>query len=200
MTTESRFVSMTTLEALKKIQAELKSNSSESHKTAIQKFVPGSQKIYGVKNPVLNDLAKNYKSLGWELVNLVWKSGAYEERLLAAKLVREISKKEAAEKLKWVKSISKDISDWATCDTVGMQSLKNSNKILREEIFRLSKKLIQSKNLWERRLALVLVEDFTKDHSAHNQIQSLLNIVKKDDEYYVKKAVEWITRNMKKVR
>ena len=53
-------------EQLNAIQKILKANSNAEALEAQQKFVPGEMKAYGVRMPVLNELAKAYKSGGFE--------------------------------------------------------------------------------------------------------------------------------------
>jgi 3-methyladenine DNA glycosylase AlkD len=183
---------------LKQVQKELKESATPEAKAAALKFVPHAEKVYGIRMPVLNMMAKKYKEGGFELVNELWQSGAFEEKLLAAKLLTVICKKDPALSLKLVKGFTKDISDWAVCDTIGMQSLKPVAKKIQDEIFDLSSKLIKSKNLWERRLSLVIIEIFTKDRALHPEIMKRVKALENDEEYYVIKAVEWIKRNFKK--
>ena len=185
---------------LKQVQKELKAHSTPEAKAAAMKFVPNAEKIYGIRTPVLNILAKKYKEGGFDLVKELWSSGAFEEKLLAAKLLNVICKKDPLLSLKLVAGFSKDISDWAVCDTVGMQSLKPVAKKIQKEIFDLSAKLIKSKNLWERRLSLAIIEVFTKDKSLHPEIIKRVKMLENDEEYYVKKAVVWIKRNFEKGR
>ena len=183
---------------LKQVQKELKENSTPEAKAAALKFVPNAEKIYGIRTPVLNVMAKKYKEGGFELVKELWESGAFEEKLLAAKLLNVICKKNPVLSLKLVTGFTKDISDWAVCDAIGMQSLKPVAKKIQNEIFALSAKLIKSKNLWERRLSLVIIEVFTKDRSLQPEIMKRVKMLENDDEYYVRKAVDWIKRNFKK--
>ena len=185
---------------LKQIQKELKAHSTPESKAAALKFVPNAEKVYGIRTPVLNLLAKKYKEGGFDLAKELWSSGAFEEKLLAAKLLNVICKKDPLLSLKLVAGFSKDISDWAVCDAVGMQSLKPVAKKNQKEIFDLSAKLIKSKNLWERRLSLVILEVFTKDKSLHPEIIKRVKMLENDEEYYVKKAVVWIKRNFEKGR
>jgi 3-methyladenine DNA glycosylase AlkD len=185
---------------LKQIQKELKDHSTPEAKTAAMKFVPNAEKVYGIRTPVLNLLAKKYKDGGFDLTKELWSSGAFEEKLLAAKLLNVICKKDPLLSLKLVTGFSKDISDWAVCDAVGMQSLKPVSKKIQKEIFDLSAKLVKSKNLWERRLSLVIIEVFTKDKSLHPEIIKRVKMLENDEEYYVKKAVVWIKRNFEKGR
>jgi len=183
---------------LKQVQAELKESSTPEAKAAALKFVPNAEKVYGIRTPVLNVMAKKYKEGGFELVKELWDSGAFEEKLLAAKLLNVICKKDPLLSLKLVTGFTKDISDWAVCDCIGMQSLKPVAKKIQKEIFALSAKLIKSKNLWERRLSLVIIEVFTKDSSLQPEIMKRVKMLENDDEYYVRKAVDWIKRNFKK--
>jgi 3-methyladenine DNA glycosylase AlkD len=185
---------------LKEVQEQLKVKSDEARVLSIKKFIPHAQKVYGVKNPMLNDLAKKYKEGGFEIVEALWKSGAFEEQILAAKLLGRICKQDPDRALELVKLFSKDISNWAICDTLGMQSLKPIVKNFAHEIFTMAKALNRSSNLWQRRLSLVLVEYFTRDKKNHQRIQKLIRSLENDEEYYVKKAVEWIKRNLQKGR
>ena len=183
---------------LKQIQHDLKIHATPEAKSAALKFVPDAKKVYGVRTPVLNEMAKKYKDGGFELVEELWASGAFEEKILAAKLLGVISKKDPDLAIKLVTFFSKDISDWAVCDAMGMQSLKPVAKAKQKEIFALSSRLLVSKNLWERRLSLVIIEVFTRDKSLHNEILRRVNALENDEEYYVKKAVKWLKRNFMK--
>lgn len=183
---------------LKKVQEELKKNSTSEAKAAALKFVPHAEKVYGIRTPILNALAKKYKEGGFELVEELWRSGAFEEKLLAAKLLNVICKKDPLQSLALVTSFTKDISDWAVCDAIGMQSLKPVANKIQKEIFDLSARLVRSKLLWERRLSLVLIEVYTKDKTLHPEIMRRVKMLENDDEYYVRKAVDWIKRNLKK--
>ena len=183
---------------LSDIQFMLHQKGTEEGKASFRKFVPTSQKVYGVRLPDINDLAKQYKQAGMDLVVELWKSGAFEERLLAAKLLGKLAKKQPQMTLQLVQEFSNDLNDWAVCDTLGTQSIKGIAKEYVEAIFALSKKLLVSSNPWQRRLGVVLLEIYTKDQHYHSQVQSYLNLVEGDKEYYVKKAVDWIKRNLGK--
>ena len=183
---------------LKQVQKELETNSTPEAKAAAFKFVPGATKVYGIRMPILNEMAKKYKTGSFKLVQALWKSGAFEERVLAAKMLREICKKDPQLSVDLVRSFSKDISDWALCDTLGMQSLKPVAKKMQKEIFELSAKLLKSKNFWERRLSLVIIEVFTKDKILQPEIMKRVKALENDEEYYVRKAVVWIKKNFAK--
>jgi 3-methyladenine DNA glycosylase AlkD len=183
---------------LRQIQKKLKSLSTPEAKASIQKFVPDATKVYGVKMPVINELAKELKECNFELVNDFWESGFFEEKLLAAKLVGKLSKKNPQEAITLVKKFSYKIEDWAVCDTIGMHSLKPIATTYKKETFALAGQLNRSKNFWQRRLSLVLVEVYARNPELHLQIQTLIDPLKADKEYYVKKAIVWLEKSMAK--
>lgn len=181
---------------IREIWQKLKTAATPEGKAATRKFVPDAEGVYGVRMPFLNELAREYRKGGFELVETLWEAGAYEERILAAKLLGKLCKKDPQKALALVTRFSSGISNWAVCDALGMQALKPAAPLIREEIFQLAEKLVGSDNSWERRYSLVLVEVFTKDPTAHSRIMKLVRTLEKDEAYYVKKAVEWIKRNL----
>ena len=186
-------------EDLKAIQKILVAKSSKAALAAQQNFVPGVDlKTYGVRMPVLNELAKQFKAGGFELVKKLWDAGAYEEKILAVKMLGLIAKKDAERSLQLIQYFAPGIDNWAVCDTIGMQGLKPILKTHQEEIFALAKKYNSSKNFWERRLSLVLVEWYTREPALHAEIKKLIKPLENDPEYYVQKAVVWINKNFAK--
>lgn len=182
---------------LSEIQKILQTKANEKVKASFQKFIPSSQKVYGVKVPELNLLAIKYKIAGFGLVEELWKSGTFEEELLATKILGKICKKVPKKTLQLVEKFAREIADWAVCDTLATQGVRGITKIKQKEIFGISKKLVQSKNFWERRFAVVLLINFAKDKSLTKEIKEIIKNVESDKEYYVKKAVEWVKRKLK---
>ncbi|MEO5564087.1 MAG: DNA alkylation repair protein [Chitinophagaceae bacterium] len=186
---------------LKTIQKILIENSSAEGKAAHQKFVPGiKEKIYGVRMPVLNDLASQFKSGGFELVEELWRAGSLEEKTLAIKMLGKIAKKDPEQSLRLIQLFAKNIGNWAVCDAMGMQGLKPILKTHQKEIFALAKKYNTSPDFWQRRLSLVLVEWYTRIRELHPEIKKLVKALENDEEYYVKKAIVWINKNFDKAK
>ncbi len=186
-------------EELKAIQKILLTKSNKAARAAHENFVPGvTTKIYGVRTPVLNELAKQFKAGGFELVKELWDAGALEEKILAVKMLGCIAKKDPARSLELIQYFAPGIDNWAVCDAMGMQGLKPILKTHQKEVFALAKKYNSSKNFWERRLSLVLAEWYTRDPSLHPEIKKLVKSLENDPEYYVRKAVVWINRNFAK--
>jgi len=180
------------------IKQALMAMSDPDAKAATRKFAPTSQNVYGVRVPLLNQLAKEHSEGGFELAEALWKSGSFEERLLAAKLLGSSCKKDPGKALSLAKKFACEISDWAVCDTLATQGLRGIAVKKKDELFAWSKKLVRSNNLWERRLSLVLLTHFVKDKDARPQINETIAQLSGDKEYYVKKAVQWLQRDLKK--
>jgi len=68
------------------IQKILIANITPEARAAHNKFVPGNEKIYGVRMPFINELAVQFKCGGFDLCEELWKAGAMEEKLLAIKI------------------------------------------------------------------------------------------------------------------
>jgi 3-methyladenine DNA glycosylase AlkD len=183
---------------LSSIKQALAAQSAEKAKGAFRKFIPTSQHVYGVRLPVLNQIAKEHREGGFELAEALWKSGAFEEKLLAAKLIGSSCKKDPDRALTLAKQFAAQISDWAVCDTLGMQGVKGIAFEKQSELLAWSSKLVKSKNLWERRLGLVLLTHFVKDRNSRTQIEETLAGLGGDKEHYVKKAVAWLQRDLRK--
>jgi len=162
------------------------------------KMVPGKQKIYGVKTPELNLLAQQYKTYSFDLARELWTSGALEEKIIAIKIMEKTGKKDPAKLLALFKQFSKQVDNWAVCDGLGMQFLRGIVKTHPSEIFTLAAKYNRSKDPWQRRLSLVMVEWYTRIGEYQSEIKKLVKNLENDDEYYVKKAIVWINKNFKK--
>lgn len=183
---------------ISEIQKRLKDNVDEEYKTFLQKLIPTGKKIYGVRMPVINEIVKEYKNEGFPLVETLWKNASHEERLIAAKILGKHAKKNPDKTFQLVFDYSQDLYDWAICDTLAMQSLKPLVEKYKKEIWQISDELITSKNEWQRRFALVSIEYYARYKKDHAAIKKQLARVKNDEPHYVRKAVSWIEREMKK--
>ena len=183
---------------IKEIQQILIDRAEKGNKTFFEKMVPGKQKIYGVKTPVLIEIAKQYKSGSFTLAVELWKAGSFEERIIAIKIMEKKGNDDPARLLRLFKSFSKHIDNWAVCDGLGMQFLRSAVKTHSKEIFEIANEYNHSKNMWQRRLSLVMVEWYTRSKEFHPEIKRLVKTLENDEEYYVKKAVAWISKNFTK--
>lgn len=183
---------------VKEIQQLLSANAAASNKAFFEKMVPGRQKVYGVKTPVLNEIVKRYKEHSFDLAEKLWASGALEEKIIAIKIIEKKGKDDPKRLLKLFKEFSASIDNWAVCDGLGMQFLRGIVQTDAAAIFAIAEKYSRSKNSWQRRLSLVMVEWYTRKKEHIPAIQKLVSCLENDEEYYVKKAVTWLKRNLYK--
>ena len=125
---------------LKEIQVILKSNAKQDTVKFLEKMVPGEQRAYGVKTPVLNEIVKNYKAGSFDLAEELWNSGALEEKIIAIKIMEKTGKQDPERLFRLFQKFSKQIDNWAVCDGMGMQFLRTVVSSHQEKIFGIAKK------------------------------------------------------------
>jgi 3-methyladenine DNA glycosylase AlkD len=183
---------------VKEIQDLLISCAGKDYQAFFTKMVPGTQLIYGVKTPVLNTIARQYREGSFDLAEALWNAGALEEKIIAVKIMEKKGKDDPARLLRLFKQFSNTIDNWAVCDGLGMQFLRSIVTTHQKDIFSIAARFNKSSNFWQRRLSLVMVEWYTRHSHARNDIKKLVHHLENDKEYYVKKAVVWINKNFKK--
>lgn len=183
---------------IKEIQQHLIAASQNSNHDFFNKMIPGQQKIYGVKTPILNEIAKQNMQGSFELAEALWQEGSLEERVIAVKILEKKGKEDPSKLLKLFTQFAGTVDNWAVCDGLGMQFLHSIRKTHATEIFSIAKRYNSDKNYWKRRLSLVMVEWYTRMPECHAAIKQLVKPLENDTEYYVKKAVTWINRILSK--
>ncbi|MFL6230015.1 MAG: DNA alkylation repair protein [Pyrinomonadaceae bacterium] len=180
------------------IRRRLATESDEGAKKSFRKFVPTSQRVYGVRVTVLNEIVKQHGAADFALIEALWQAGAFEERLLAAKMLGRAGRQEPDHALRLIERFCAGVGDWAVCDTLATQGARGIVKTGRTELLDLSQRLVVSDNFWERRFAVVLLTNYARDETAREAVERIARVVADDSEYYVKKAVEWLDRDLKK--
>jgi 3-methyladenine DNA glycosylase AlkD len=185
-----------TTSRLKEIKRSLAQNATAHTGESAAKFVPTAEKVYGVKVGVLNELAREHKEGSFELIEMLWASGAFEERLLATKILGLNAKKDPARTLSLAAKFFGQVNDWAVCDTLATQGIRPLLNTQQAEILELSDKLLAAKSLWQRRAGIVLLTNFAKDKALHPRIRKTIKNLRSDKEHYVRKALDWLERDL----
>ena len=181
---------------IKEAKKLLKSKSNKKAKESYKKLIPTAEKVYGVYSKEFNKIVSRFKNCDFNFVEKLWKGNYLEEKILAAKILGKICNKNPELTLKLVKRFVKDIGNWAVCDVLATQGIRRIAKEKQRELFGLSRKLIKSKNPWERRFAIVLLINFAKDFTHKNEIKQIIKQAEKDKENCVKKALDWLERKL----
>jgi len=190
---------------IKEIKKELKSLSSKEKAQILQRFFktgPGEygegDVFIGVKVPEIRQVAKKHTDLSFKDCSRLISSNIHEERLLALLiLIQKYSKADETAKtqiyrfyMRYIKHINNwDLVDLSAPQIVGAYLINRSKK----ELYALAK----SKNLWERRIAIVSTFYFIKSNQFSETLK-LSKILLNDTEDLIHKAVGWMLREVGK--
>jgi len=184
---------------LRAAQAKLRQAADPRVAASTAKFVPTARRVYGVRLPILNALVKETRSGGFGLVEELWQAGAFEERLLASKLLGAVAKRDPARALKFLRKAATDVGDWVICDTIATQGIRPLARTHTAELFELAESITPSKSVWKRRLGIVLLLNFAKQRESRAAIRKILAPLRTDSEPYVRKALTWIDKDLGRV-
>jgi len=191
--------------SIKEIQKRLKDLGSKEKAKKHQKFFKTGPGEYGegdifvgVTVPELRKLANEYRTIPLKEVKLLLRSPIHEERLLSLfLLIHRYSKGDELEKKKIYElylNNTKFINNWDLVDS-------SAGHIVGAFLFDKSKQplydLVNSENLWERRISIISTFYFIK----RNQFSDALKISKillSDKEDFIHKAVGWMLREVGK--
>jgi len=167
------------MKELNEIRSFLREKSSEKAKESWQRFIPTAKKIYGIYVNEINKLVSKYKKSGFELIRELWHDEYLEERILAAKLLGKICKRDPELTLKLVREFINDLNNWAECDTLATQGIRPIVKTKQDEILKLSQELIKSNNPWKNRFGIVLLINFKNNTTLRPKIKSIIKQLEK---------------------
>jgi Predicted DNA alkylation repair enzyme len=174
----------------------LKSCGDEEYKIFNEKIVPGIEKSYGVRAPLLKDIGKKLsknKNIG-EIVALLHNGLSYEEKLLEGYLFPYINYNSINEMENAIDNYVIRIDNWALCDSfvVSLRRLVTKNK---DFFFNKALKCAKSQNPWEIRFGLILLNGYFKDAV---YVDSALEVVEniKNDHYYVRMGKAWLVSTL----
>ena len=188
-----------------KLKREIKQTSSHRQATISQRFFKTGKgqygegdKFLGLTVPQSRSLAQKYKNLPFKDISKLLKSLFHEERLIALLILVhnfQTGDNNARQKiynfyLKNTKYINNwDLVDLSADKIVGAYLLNKNSTIL----FKLAK----SKNLWERRIAIISTWQFIKNDKFDLTIK-LSRPLLKDEHDLMHKAVGWMLREVGK--
>ena len=190
--------------ALKNLRKDLKEFSNEEKAKLLMRFFKTGKgqygegdKFIGVVVPDSRKVAKKYSGLSLAEIDKLIKSKIHEERLVALLILVDKTKKEKEVKREIVEfylAHTAYINNWDLVDLsagyiVGKYLLKRDRKILL--------KLAQSKNLWERRIAMIATFAFIYEGEFEWTFK-IAKILLHDEHDLIQKAVGWMLREVGK--
>jgi 3-methyladenine DNA glycosylase AlkD len=190
---------------IQQIKKRLKQLANKEKAEILQRFFktgPGEygegDVFIGVKVPDLRKVAKNFQYIGIKDVIILLESAIHEERLLALLILvsKYVKGNETAKKEIYKLYLKKTtfINNWDLVDVTAQHIvgdyLMDKNK---SPLYRLTK----SKDLWERRIAVMATFCFIKRERYEDTLK-IAKILLNDKEDLIHKAVGWMLREIGK--
>jgi 3-methyladenine DNA glycosylase AlkD len=190
---------------LLQVQKEIRKLRNRVHAEHYQRFFKTAKgeygygdKFLGVRVPDIRDIAKRYENLSLESVKDLLTSKYHEERFLALVILSTRYKKVKASRqviYKFYVQHKRYINNWDLVDTSAHNII--GHYLFSEKDHSLLFKLANSKNIWDRRIAVIASFYFIKK----NYFADTLKLSKKllfDKEDLIHKATGWMLREIGK--
>ncbi|MFH1001182.1 MAG: DNA alkylation repair protein [Bacteroidota bacterium] len=187
---------------IEKIRIELKANSNEKIKASSQRLFKHQIKNYGVRNPVVNKISKDFYKLIYpktkfeifDLCERLFQSAYIEESLIACHWSFRVHKNYTQNDFQiFEKWINNYVNNWAICDTLCNHSVGTFIERFPEYTIWL-KKLAKSENLWMRRAAAVSLIVPARKGLFLTDILEIADILLLDKEDMVQKGYGWMLK------
>lgn len=185
---------------IKEVRAALQSQADPETLKNGQRFFKESINTYGVKVPVVRQIAKEFspdklsKEDVWDLCETLWQSGNMEESIVACNWSYKIRKKYTEEDFKvFEKWINQYVNNWASCDTLCNHTV---GTLLEMHPF-LVKQLIgwtASENRWMKRAAAVSLIVPARRGLFLEDILKIANTLLLDSDDLVQKGYGWMLK------
>lgn len=147
-------------------------------------------KFIGVTVPIQREVAKRHIDASFEVLQDLLDSKIHEYRLTALLILVEKYKEEKAKVFNFYIKNFKNINNW---DLVDLSSSKIIGDYLNDKDRTLLYKLVSSKNMWERRIAIVSTYAFIRNNDLDDTFK-IAELLLNDKEDLMHKAVGWMLR------
>lgn len=189
---------------LEQLRKDLKKLSDKKRAAVSQKFFKTGEGEYGfgdifigITVPQSRELAIKYKDMSFEDLYKLLRSEIHEERLIALLImVHNFEKDEMLQRRIYefyLKNI-KFVNNW---DLVDLSADKIMGGYLADKPKVVIYKLADSKNLWERRIAMIATYNFIKNHIFDDAVKIAEKLIT-DENDLIQKAVGWMLREIGK--
>jgi 3-methyladenine DNA glycosylase AlkD len=189
---------------LEELRKELQKLSNKKRAAAMQKFFKTAEGEYafgdvfiGLTVPQSRQLAIKYKDLAFEDLYKLIRSEVHEERLIALLIMVHNFKADEMLQRRIYEFFMKNIKFVNNWDLVDLASDKIVGGYLIDKPKAVLYKLANSKNMWERRIAMVATYNFIKNEMYDDAISIAEKLVE-DENDLIQKAVGWMLREVGK--
>jgi len=190
---------------LKELRKEIKSLSSPEVSKTMQWFFKTGKGEYGegdifagLKVPAQRKLAGEFRDLSFSDLKILLNSPVHEERLISLFILVDKYEKGDDQEKKVIFSFylknRKGINNW---DLVDLSAPKIIGKHLLTQDKILLFKFAMSKNLWERRIAVLSTYEFIRNNDYKTTLK-IAELLLEDEHDLIHKAVGWMLREIGK--
>ena len=190
------------------LMKDLKKLEDKKQAEILQRFFKTGKGQYGegdiflgIKVPIQRKVCKSYGNLSLEAIQKLLNSSIHEHRLCALfVLVSKYKKANKIEKGKifrfYLKN-AKRINNWDLVD-LSAPNIVGEYLLEHPELKKILEKLANSKNLWEKRIAIVATFSFIRKEKYLDYVLKISRILLKDKHDLIHKAVGWMLRELGK--
>ena len=150
----------------------------------------------GLKVPTQRKLAKEFRDLDFADLKMLLSSPVHEERLISLLILVDRFAKSSEKKkqiiFRFYLKNRKGINNW---DLVDLSAPKIMGKYLLEKDKSILFKFALSKNLWERRIAILSTYEFIRNEDYYTTLR-IAEILLEDNHDLIHKAVGWMLREI----
>jgi 3-methyladenine DNA glycosylase AlkD len=154
--------------------------------------------FFGLKVPTQRKLAQEFRDLDFADLKMLLSSPVHEERLISLFILVERFVKGSEKKKQMIFSFylknRKGINNW---DLVDLSAPKIMGKYLLDKDKSILFKFALSKNVWERRIAILSTQEFIRNEEYHTTLL-IAEILLEDNHDLIHKAVGWMLREIGK--
>lgn len=190
---------------LANLKKDLEEASNKEKAKALQRFFKTGEGEYaegdvflGLSVPQSRELVKKYPNLDFSTLQFLLDSKIHEERMIALLiLVKRYKKSNEEQKGKifdFYLQNSRNINNW---DLVDLSAPNIPGNYLLEKPKDILYSLAKSKNLWEKRIAIISTAAFIKNNEFQDALK-ISEILLKDSHDLIHKAVGWMLREIGK--
>ena len=191
---------------LKELRSEIKRNANKKQAEILQRFFKTGKGEYGegdvfagIKVPVQRKIARDFSDLEFDDLQNLLNSEIHEERLIALFILVDKYQKEREKGKEMIYKFylknRKKINNW---DLVDLSAPKIIGAHLLDRDKQILYKYARSKNLWERRIAILSTHAFIKE-SQFITTMEIADILLNDEHDLIHKAVGWMLRELGKM-
>jgi 3-methyladenine DNA glycosylase AlkD len=188
---------------LSEIRKEILKQKNPAQALILQRFFKTGKgeygegdRFYGIKVPVQRTIAKQFKELPLEDLKVLMNSKVHEERLIAAFILVDQYKMGDEKKKKIIFDFyltnRKGINNW---DLVDLSAPKIVGEYLLYKEKDVLYKFARSKDLWEKRIAILSTQTFIREHFFEDALK-ISAILLNDKHDLIHKAVGWMLREI----